>query len=311
MTSIVVHDFGGPEVLRLADLPVAEPGPREVRIRVQATAVHPVDLFTRAGLTAPVIPPEAPRPLVLGWDLAGVVDAVGGSVKEWQPGDAVVGLTRWFDTGRGTYAEYVNLDASWIARAPSNATPEEAASLPLNAQTAGQALELLGLAVGQTVAVTGAAGALGGYLVQLAKERGLRVVAVAGADDEELVRGLGADVFVPRSDDLVAAVRAVEPAGVDGLVDAAVVGPTTVGAVRDGGAFVAVTGGVDPAPERGIRVGTVSVRPNGTQLAELVALVEAGKLTPRVAEVYPFAKAGEAHARLAKGGVRGRLVLKH
>lgn len=310
MTSIVVNDFGGPEVLRLADLPLAEPGPREVRIRVQGTAVHPVDLLTRAGLTAPVIPADAPRPLVLGWDLAGVVDAIGADVTEWRPGDAVVGMTRWFDTGRGTYAEYVNLDAAWIARAPANATPEESASLPLNAQTAGQALDLLALAQGQTLAVTGAAGALGGYLVQLAKVRGLRVVAVAGADDEPLVRGLGADVFVPRSDDLVAAVRAAEPEGVDGLVDAAIVGPTAVGAVRDGGSFVAVTAGVDPAPERGIRVHTVGVRPNGAQLAELVAHVEAGKLTLRVADVYPFAQASEAHARLAKGGVRGRLVLK-
>jgi NADPH:quinone reductase-like Zn-dependent oxidoreductase len=288
---------------------VDEPGPREVRIRVQATAVHHVDLLSRAGVTAPVIPADAPRPLVLGWDLAGVVDAVGSEVTEWQPGDHVVGLTRWFDTGRGAYAEYVTFDADWIARAPSNATPEEAAALPLNAQTAVQALDLLGLEAGQTVAVIGAAGALGGYAVELAKVRGLRVVAVAGADDEELLKSLGADVFVPRSDDLVAAVRAAEPDGVDGLLDAAIVGPSAVGAVRDGGAFVAVTAGVDPAPERGIRVATVGVRPNGAELAELVALVEAGKLTLRVADVYPFAKAGEAHARLAKGGVRGRLVL--
>ncbi len=303
MSSIVVSEFGGPEVLQLAETgDKPEPAAGQVRIRVEAAAVHPVDVWIRSGGL-----PDLETPLVLGWDLAGVVDAVGDGVAGWQPGDRVVGLTRWFDTGAGTYADYVVFDADWVAAAPREAAAAEAAVLPLNAQTAAQALDLLKLQPGHTLAVSGAAGQVGGFAVQLAAARGLRVIGVAGPQDQDLVRHLGAD-FVPRSDDFAAAVRAAVPEGVDAVVDTVSLGTPAIGAVRDSGAFATVTG-TAPDPERGIRVERVSVHSDGQQLAELVKLVDAGKLSLRVAGTYRYADAAEAHRRAERGGVRGRIVL--
>ena len=251
MRALVVSEFGGPEVLRVADLPVPEPGPGQVRIRVQATAVHPVDLATRSGALAARLPQ---RPYhALGWDLAGVVDAVGPSVAGCMEGDAVIGLSDWFETFTGTQVEYVVLDAAAIAPAPPGRTAEEAATLPLGGLTAAQALDALGLAPGRSLAVTGAAGAVGGFAVELAVHSGLSVYAVAGAEDEAFVTGLGA-VHVPRTDGPAGALRAAVPGGVDGLLDAAVQGTRVLGAVRDGGRFVALVGPATPAPERGIAV---------------------------------------------------------
>lgn len=306
MRAVAVSSFGAPEALTVLNVPQPEPGAGEVRIRVAAAAVHPVDLGTRGGAFAALMPER--RYHILGWDLAGTVDAVGAGVTDFVPGDAVVGLSDWFANLVGTQAEYVVLAAGAVAPAPANASPVEAATLPLNGQTAAQALDLLRLSEGQTLAVTGAAGAVGGYAVELAVHRGLRVLAISGAQDEQFVTGLGA-TFVPRSDDPSAAVRAVVPDGVDGLLDAALVGAPALGAVRDGGTFVNVYGPLAPAPVRGIQVDSVAVRSDGTQLRELVTLVEEGRLTLRVARTYPFGEAGQAHETLTQGGIRGRLVL--
>jgi NADPH:quinone reductase-like Zn-dependent oxidoreductase len=304
--AVAVSSFGDPEVLAVIDVPQPEPGAGQVRIRVQAAPVHPVDLGTRAGAFAALLP-EQPR-YFLGWDLAGTVDAVGEGVREFTPGQAVIGLSDWFASLVGTQAEYVVLNASAVALAPTNAAPAEAATIPLNALTAAQALDLLKLSAGQSVAITGAAGAVGGYAVELAVQRGLRVYAIAGQQDEAFLTGLGA-TFIARSDDPAAAVRAVLPEGVDGLFDTALVGAPALGAVRDGGSFVNVYAPLAPEAERDIAVAGVFVQSNGAQLAELVKLAEQGKLSLRVAQTYPFEEAARAHEALAKGGVRGRLVL--
>jgi NADPH:quinone reductase-like Zn-dependent oxidoreductase len=182
--------------------------------------------------------------------------------------------------------------------------------LPLNGLTAWQALDLLDLAAGQSVMVTGAAGALGGFAVQLATLRGLRVVAVAGAHDERAVREFGAVHFIARTGNLGAAVRDLVPGGVDGAIDAALVGASALDAVRGGGSFAAVAAGAAPPPLRGTRVANVWIRSDGHQLAELAALVDAGRLTLRVAGTLPLHEARAAHERLAGGGLRGRLVLE-
>lgn len=184
-----------------------------------------------------------------------------------------------------------------------------AATLPLNASTALRALDLLGLAAGQTVLVTGASGAVGGFAVELAAARGLRVVATAGDGDEDLVRGLGAEVFVPRSAPLGEAVRQAVPGGVDGALDAAVLGLRALDAVRGGGAFVSVISGAAPPALRGIRVTTVLVRADGAALRDLSVLAERGTLGLRVADTLPLADVADAHRRMDMGGVRGRLVL--
>jgi NADPH:quinone reductase-like Zn-dependent oxidoreductase len=302
MRAVVVPSYGEPDVLTVADLPVPPVGPGQVRVRVQAAPVHPVDLFVRGGGFAAALPKR--DVYVLGWDFAGAVDAVGSGVTGFAAGDAVVGLSDWFDTQIGAQAEYVVLGADALAAVPAGLTPVEASTLPLNALTAAQALDQLGLAEGRTLGVTGAAGAVGAFAVELAVRRGLRVFGIAGPQDEEFVRGLGA-TFVPRTDDPAGALRAAVPGGVDGLLDAAVVGVPAIGAVRDGGAFAAVVEPAAPPTERGIRVHPIHVHSDGAQLAELLG----GGLVARVAATYPFEEAARAHERLAKGGVRGRLVL--
>ena len=182
----------------------------------------------------------------------------------------------------------------------------------MNGLTARLSLDLLELAPGQSLAVTGAAGAYGGYMIQLAKADGLTVIADASDADRDLVKQLGADIVVPRGDDVAARIREHFPDGVDGLADGAVLNALAVPAVRDGGAFTAVRG-YKGAPERGIRFTTTFVRSYDGEFEKLDRLreqAEAGILTLRVAQTYPAAQAAEAHRRLEAGGTRGRLVLE-
>jgi NADPH:quinone reductase-like Zn-dependent oxidoreductase len=309
MRAAVVRTPGGPEAVEVVTVPVPSPGPGQVRIRVAAATVNPVDLLTRSGALV-AAGRMAPRdPAGLGWDVAGVVDATGPDVAGLAPGEAVIGLRDLLDVPLGTYAEYVVLDASAVAPAPPGRTAVEAATLPLNGLTAWQSLDRLALPAGATLLVTGAAGAVGGYAVELAAARGLRVAAVAGAADEALVRGFGAEWFVARDvADLPAAVRAAVPGGVAGALDAAGVGLPALAAVRTGGAFVAVAAEAPPGL-RGIRSVNHWIAADGVALGQLSALAAAGRVTLRVADTLPLARAAEAHRRVAAGGLRGRLVL--
>lgn len=254
------------------------------------------------GLTAPR------EQFGLGWDVAGTIDAVGPDA-DLTPGTAVVGLSDLLGRALKTHAEYVVLDADAVAPAPAGLDPVVASTFVLNALTAQQALDSLKLFAGQTLLVTGAAGGVGGYAVELGKYGGLTVIATAGEDDEELVRGLGADHFVPRSADLTTAVRELVPPGVDGLVDAAVLGIGAQESVRNRGVHAHVVAGPPPTQLRGISVFPLFVDANRQDLSELVRLVEAGVISTRVAGTYPLSDATTAYQRLAKGGVRGRLVL--
>jgi NADPH:quinone reductase-like Zn-dependent oxidoreductase len=157
--------------------------------------------------------------------------------------------------------------------------------------------------------VTGASGAVGGFAVQLAAARGIPVVAVASYGDDERVRALGASEVLPRTEDLVAAVRRLAPDGIDAVLDAVPVGPQLIGAVRDGGTFVTVVDPAVPAAERGVRVAKVSVRPDAGQLAELLADLAAGRLATAVARRMPLTEAGTALKLAAGGGLRGKVVL--
>lgn len=309
MNALVIHQFGGPEVLEVVDVPIPEPGPRQVRVRVAGSSVNPIDLSTRSGalahggllVRAPVT--------ALGWDLSGTVDAVGDGVARFARGDAVVGVRDVLSSVPGAQAEQVVVDESALAPAPRSVSLVEAATLPLNALTADGALALAGVGRGDTLLVTGAAGAVGGYVLQLAALRGVRTVAVASAQDEALVRELGASDLVPRSETLAQPVRDVVPGGVDAVVDAAVLGIVAHEALRGGGTFVALVRPFAPPPIRGTRVLVHESFADGARLAELSALVDAGHLTLRVAQQIPLAEAARAHERFAAGGLRGRLVL--
>ncbi|WCN84144.1 NADP-dependent oxidoreductase [Micromonospora sp. LH3U1] len=239
MRAVIVRRFGGPEVLEIVDLPEPEPGVGQLRVRVVAAAVNRIDLSTRSGaLSAAGLLP--PLPVVgLGWDVAGEVDAVGPGVRRFAVGDQVIGL-RDLLSAPGAQAEWVVLDEGAVALAPRTVAPELAATLPLIGLTAARSLALTGLDAGRTLLVTGGAGGVGGLLLELAALRGIRTVAVADARDEELVRSLGANWFVARTDRVGAAVRAVVPGGVDAVVDAAVIGVAAHEALRGGAVFVAL-----------------------------------------------------------------------
>jgi NADPH:quinone reductase len=310
MRAVVVRAYGGPAALKMVDVPAPEPRRGQVRVRVEAAAVNPVDIATREGLMNVARPGviRDRRHVGIGWDVAGTVEAIGAGVTAFAPGNRVIGLRDRLDQDLGTYAEQVVLDAADVAPMPAGTSGVAASTIPLNGLTAVQALDTLGLAAGQTILVTGAAGGLGGFGVELAAMRGLRVIATAGDADERLVRDLGAAEFVPRSADLAGAVRDLVPGGVDAAFDAAVLGYPALDAVRAEGSFAAFIG-AGPVPLRGIRVLPVNIHAAGAALAALASLAGAGKLTLRVADTYPLEEAVKAHERLQAGGVRGRLVL--
>jgi NADPH:quinone reductase-like Zn-dependent oxidoreductase len=274
MKAIGLTEFGGPDVLHVVDLPTPEPGPGEIRIRVHAVAVNPTDATFGAGRRASQLADRTP-PYVPGVDVAGVVDERS------------------------------------VVHAPKNTTHTEASSLLLNALTTHLALDALHLDAGQTLAVTGAAGAVGGYAIQLAKARRLNVVADAAPADDDLVRTLGADRVVARGDGVTDRIRGLVPGGVPGLIDGANFDAAALPAIADGGTLVTVKGWSGPG-ERGITVHPVSAFDSFTDTAlldELRALAEDGTLSLRVADVMPARDAAQAHQRLAAGRIRGRLVL--
>ncbi len=299
---------GGPEVLTAHEVPDPHPGPEEVRIRVAAAAVNPTDVSVRTG-RRPVRGKEPPY--VPGMDAAGVIDEVGEGSR-WAVGDRVMAIALPGGEHGGAYVEYLIAADDSIARVPEGTSLEEAATLSMNGLTATQTLERLALRPGQTLAVVGAAGTLGNYTVQLAKAAGLRVIADAAEKDRELLSSLGADVLVERGDDVADRIREVEPDGVDGLLDAALLNEKAAPAIRDGGAM-AVVRDWDGDPGRGITVHKIKVYGeyhSGQKLDELRRLVEEGRLSLRVADVLPAEEAPEAHRRMSAGGVRGRIVLR-
>lgn len=305
--AIIIPRFGSAEVLELADLPEPQPGSGEIRIRVAAATVNPTDLSLRSGQRQV---DHAP-PYIPGMELAGVVDAVGPDVSDRRLGERVMAIVLPMRPQGGAQAELVVVPAESVAPAPENATPVHAATLPMNGLTARRALDLLALPAGSTLAVTGAAGAVGGYSIQLAKAEGLRVIADAAPADEALVRSLGADTIVPRGKDVARAIRSAVPEGVDALIDASVQGSAVLPAVRDSGQIAAVRR-FDGHGERGVHIRHVAVTDyahNRTALEKLGAMAVQGELTLRVAQTFPPEHAAKAHRKLEEGGVRGRLVI--
>ena len=310
MRGVGVIEFGGPEALQVVDLAEVHAGPGEVRMRVHAAAVNPTDTYVRNGDRAEALRRDPP-PYIPGMDAAGVIDEIGAGVETGLAvGDAVMAMV--VPSGsHGAYRESIVLAADAVARAPAGTTHAEAATLPMNGLTARQTLDQLALRPGQTVAVTGAAGCYGGYVVQLAKADGLRVIGDASPADTALVRDLGADIVVPRGDDIAAQIRAVAPEGVDGLADGAVQNELAVGAVRDGGAFASVRGWRGTG-EREIafhRTMVTRYDRRADLLDRLREQTEAGQISLRVAATYAPEQAWEAHRRLEAGGTRGRCVI--
>ncbi|MFC7619861.1 NADP-dependent oxidoreductase [Microlunatus sp. GCM10028923] len=298
MKAVVITEPGDVEALQLIEVEPPEPRTGEVRLRVLAAAVNPVDLDTRAGFFHRAGWITGDR-VGLGWDVAGIVDRVGPDVAGLRPGQLVAGLLDRLDVPIGTYAEQLVLPAASVAPVPDGLGAVAAATVPLNATTAIQALRLLDRSAGDRLLITGAAGAVGGYAVPLASAQGWRVTGLARAEDREFVLGAGA------SD----AVTEVEDGAFDAVLDAAVLNDAALAAVRDGGTYVSLTPAALPATDRPVKITAVRVSANATDLAEALRLAAAGTLSVRVAGTLPLAEAGTAHRWLAKGGARGRWVL--
>jgi NADPH2:quinone reductase len=309
--AIGLTEFGGPEVLRVLELPVPEPETGEVRVRVHAATINPTDTVLRSGARVDRFEGR-PGPYVPGMDAAGVVDAIGPDTETaLRVGDRVVALVRPYGPRGGAYADFLVAPADSVVPIPDGADFPAASTLPMNAMTARLGLDQLAVPAGGTVAVTGAAGAFGGYAVQLAKADGLRVLADASDADRELVTKLGADEVVARGDDVAKRFRELAPEGVDGLLDGTVLDGLVLPAIRDGGGLSVIRGWAGPS-ERDVRIHQTWVNEIATDHARLTTLrdqASAGVLTLRVADVLPAEQAAQAHRRLAAGGVRGRLVL--
>jgi NADPH2:quinone reductase len=309
MKAIAVMTFGGPEALESVQIPEPHPGPAEVRIRVAAASVNPSDVTLRSGLYGSVL--KGAPPHVPGWDAAGTIDEVGDGA-DWAVGDEVMAIVVPFGLRGGAYAEQIVVPADSVARIPAGSGLVAASTLPLNGLTARQSLDQLGLQPGQALGVTGAAGAYGGYVVQLAKADGLRVIADASQADELLVTSLGADVVVRRGDGVAERIRAVMPGGVDAVADGAALEAKVIPAIRDGGGLAVIHGWQGPA-KRGITIHQALVTDyahNRAALDRLRQQVEEKAVTLRVAATFPADQAAAAHRQLEAGGTRGRLVLQ-
>lgn len=295
----VVRTPGGPDSIEIIDVPVVEPGPGEVRVAIAAAPVNPVDLGVVGGTFHAMGLINQPERTGLGWNFAGTVVTTGQGV-DMAVGTRVAGLVVGFDRDYGTYAEQLIVGAGDLAVVPDGLDLVAASTVPLNGLAAAQIVDLLGDAPsdGNRLLVTGAAGAVGGYVASLARDRGWQVTGLARAEDEAFVRSLDVE-FTTHAE-----------RGWDAVADGAVLQERSLALVRDGGAFVGVRPGAEPAAERGIAVTVVVTHPDGDRLGDLLARTASGELPARVHAVLPLDEVVDAHRAVAKGGVRGRYVLK-
>ncbi len=309
MRAVVITQPGDLDVLEVADRPAREAGAGEVRIAVKAAAVNPTDV----GLRERGGGPDLPAPWVPGMDAAGVVESIGPDVDRLAVGDEVMAAVSPRRPEGGAQQELLIVPAASVVRIPDGATLIQAATLPMNGLTAWSGLELLGLNAGETLAVSGGAGELASYVIPLANLQGLRVIADAKPEDEELVRSFGADVVVPRGQGFTDAVLEHAPDGVDGLYDTALLRRAAFPAIKDGGQIVVVRGwDGDEVEDRGIRVHPVMVGrvlERTDWLQELRRLASDGRLQLRVAHEFPPEQAAEAQRVMDAGGLRGRAVI--
>jgi NADPH:quinone reductase-like Zn-dependent oxidoreductase len=305
--AVGIGEPGGVEVLRVIERDVPEPGDGDVRIAVAAAAVHPSDVASRQRGIEGVPPPWVP-----GWDAAGTVESVGAGVEGFAAGDRVMAVAAPRRPEGGAQTELLVVPAASVVPVPERASLEQASTLPMNGLTAFVGLEQLGVGDGDTLAVTGGAGLLASYVIPIAKKLGIRVIADAKPEDEELVRSFGADVVLPRGDDFVEAVRNEVPEGVDAVYDTALLYRAALPAIREGGGLAVVRGWDGDDVEDGVHVHRVwvgDVLERTDWLHELRELAGSGAIRLRVASTYPPERAGDAHRQMEAGGLRGRAVI--
>ena len=307
MKAIVVHENGGPEILKIENVSRPEPKEDQILVRVIAAAVNPVDAMVFSGKYPDYFHPKFP--LIPGYDIAGVVEKTGAKITKFKPGDAVyafIGLNNG-----GGYAEYAVATEEEASPKPKSLSYEQAAAVPLVATTAWQALiDSAKLSAGQTVLIHGGSGGVGSFAIQIAKARGAKVFATASTPNQDLLKQLGADVAIDytktKFEDVAKEVDVVlDSVGKDTLA-------RSYGVVRKGGFVVSLVARPDPAQleAHGIRGAPLDVKPDANELAEITKLIEAKKITPVVSQVLPLTDAAKAEVQAATGHTRGKIVLR-
>lgn len=306
MKAVRIHQYGGPDVLKYEDAPRPTPAADEVLVRVHATSVNPVDWKVRQGFAKERL--KYTMPFIPGWDVSGVVEAVGSAAKRLKVGDEVYGRP---DISRnGAYAEYIVVRESELALKPKSLDHVQAAVIPLAALTAWQALfDGAKLAIGQTVLIHGAAGGVGTFAVQLAKLKGARVIATASSRNHDFLRSLGADQTIDynttKFEDVVH--------NVDVVLDTITgeTGDRSYQVLKKGGTYVSILmpPNQEKAAAHGVRTHHTFVQPNVDQLNELATLVDTGRLEPIIEKVFPLAEARAAMDSNQAGHTRGKIAI--
>ncbi len=313
MKAVRIHQYGGPEVLTYEEAPRPEPKEDEVLIRVHAAGVNPADWQIRSGKRGVL---EDPFSLILGFDVSGVVEAIGSSVAHFKVGDAVYALQD------GAYAEYVTSPATSVAHKPRSLDHVQAAAMPAVSLTAWQALfDAAELSAGQTVLIHAAAGGVGHIAVQLAKWKGAQVIGTASARNEDFLRKIGVDEFInyrtTRFEEVVRDVDVVldvvvrdADEGIDALAGETLEHSWSV--LKKNGVLVSICAipSSETAAAHGVRGTYLLAQPNAAQLAEIAKLVDAGHVKPTIAAVLPLREARKAHELSEKGHTRGKIVLR-
>ena len=304
MKAVVAHEYGGPDVLKLEDVPVPEPKENEILVRVVASGVNPADPLILNGKYAKEFGTHLP--LVLGYDMAGVVVKTGPKITKLKVGDPVYAYLLW----GGGWAEYCISNEAESVIKPKSLNFAEASAVPLAALTAWQAFELGKVHSGQTVLIHGGSGGVGSFAIQIAKARGARVIATASTANQDLLKQLGADMAIDYTKpNWESAVRDVDfalmPVGGETM-------KRTYGVMKKGGTIATLISRADPAEleKRGIRGAPVFSHPNANDLAEITKLIDAGKIKPIVSQVLPLSDAAKADAQAETHHTRGKIVLQ-
>jgi NADPH:quinone reductase-like Zn-dependent oxidoreductase len=302
MKAVRIHEFGGPEVLKYEDIPEPQPGPGEIRIRIIAAGVNPMDWKIRKGLVG-----KMPLPMIMGLDVAGVVDALGQGGVFFQPEEEVFAKV---SIGNGGYAEYTVVNSTQAARKPRSIGFIESAAIPTAGLAAWQALfDIAGLEKGQSVLIHGAAGGVGTFAVQFAKWKGAFVAATASGTNIEFLKSIGADVVInytnQRFEDIVC--------NMDVVLDT--VGGDTFdrswGVLKPGGFLVSTVASIPEgaAEEHGVRAQTLMTRSDGKELAQIAGVIDEMRVKPVVTTILPLSDAQKAHEMSESRHIRGKIVL--
>jgi NADPH:quinone reductase-like Zn-dependent oxidoreductase len=313
MKAIAISEFGGSDKLQLIDLPAPEVKEAEILVQVRAAGVNPVDWKIREGYLKDLFTHEFP--VILGWDAAGIVEQTGPKVTRFKEGDEIFAYCRKPTVHGGSYAEYIVLEEEHGAVKPKNISFEEAASIPLAALTAYQSLfDAAKLQPGETILIHAAAGGVGGFGVQLAKDNGAVVWATASDRNKEYVLSLGASQVVDYNrEDFRAVIRSRYPDGVDVVFDC--VGGEVLRQsseiVKVGGRLVTIVDDPTDLARADIHKEFVFVAPNSTQLTELARMIEQGRLKTHLSQIFPFGleEVRKAHELSESGHTRGKMVL--